>query len=110
MSNAPAIIDIPSDLLDLQRTVAAADADVHARIAEIAREEAEYERTHNCRRPLPTTPDEPGLTDEQLPKLREIRSEAAAAVRARVQELAGGPDRYWHVRAALLAAVVAETP
>jgi hypothetical protein len=97
-------IEIPADLIGLQHAWAEADRAVHDRIAEIERHEAEYLAEHGHRPPLPTTPDDPGRADDQLAKLRTIRSEAKSAVRARVVDLAGSPDRYWAVRAALLAA------
>ncbi len=92
-------IEIPDDLLDLHRRWAQADSAVHARIAEIEAHEAEHGRA-----PLPTTMDEPGRAEEQLPALRQARSDAAAAVRERVAEVAGTPDRRWAVQAALLTA------
>jgi hypothetical protein len=48
--------------------------------------------------------DDPGRAEEQLPALRQARSDAAAAVRERVAEVAGAPARRWAVQAALLAA------
>jgi hypothetical protein len=98
VSDAPDI-EIPADLIDLHRTWAEADRAVYERIAQIEQHEAEHGRP-----PLPTTMDELGRPDDQLAKLRQARTEAAAAVRTRVVELAGAPSRYWAVQAALLLA------
>ncbi|MBB4946808.1 hypothetical protein F4556_002343 [Kitasatospora gansuensis] len=92
-------IEIPADLIDLHRQWAETDQAVHQRIAEIEQHEAEHGRP-----PLPTTPDDPGRANDQLAQLRQARSDAAAAVRARVAEVAGDPARRWAVQAALLEA------